>query len=77
MQFLVGSDDRMTLYLNGRPIHRDVGESGWAPDEATVLATLKAGRNVLLAKVGNAGGGWQFSVAVSGGVAVSGITPQV
>jgi putative heme-binding domain-containing protein len=31
-----------------------------------VPATLKAGRNVVVAKVGNAGGGWMFSVAVSG-----------
>jgi putative heme-binding domain-containing protein len=56
----------MTLYLNGRRIYQDLGESGWQRDEATVPATLEAGRNVLLAKVGNAGGGWMFSVAVSG-----------
>jgi putative heme-binding domain-containing protein len=65
IQFLLGSDDRMTLYLNGQKIHEDLGESGWAPDQATVRATLRPGRNILLAKVGNAGGGWMFSVAVS------------
>jgi len=66
VQFRVGSDDRMTLYLNGQMIHEDLSDGGWAPDEATIPAKLKAGRNVLLAKVGNSGGGWMFSVAVSG-----------
>jgi len=66
VQLLVGSDDRMTLYLNGDKIHEDLGDSGWQPDEATVAATLKAGRNLLVAKVGNTGGGWMYSVALSG-----------
>jgi putative membrane-bound dehydrogenase-like protein len=66
VQLLVGSDDRMTLYLNGDKIHEDLRDGGWSPDEATVAATLKAGRNLLVAKVGNTGGGWMFSVAVSG-----------
>ena len=66
IELRVGSDDRMTLYLNGTKVHDDQGESGWSPEEATVHATLRAGRNVLLAKVGNAGGGWMFSVAISG-----------
>jgi putative heme-binding domain-containing protein len=66
VQFRVGSDDRMTLYLNGQKIHEDLADGGWAPDEATIPAKLKAGRNVLLAKVGNTGGGWMFSVAMSG-----------
>jgi putative membrane-bound dehydrogenase-like protein len=66
VQFRVGSDDRMTLYLNGRLIHEDLADGGWAPDEATISAELKPGRNVLVAKVGNTGGGWMFSVAVSG-----------
>jgi putative heme-binding domain-containing protein len=66
VELRVGSDDRMTLYVNGQKVHDDRGESGWAPDEATVAATLKPGRNVIAAKVGNAGGGWMFSVAVSG-----------
>ena len=66
VELRVGSDDRMTLYLNGMKVHDDRGESGWSAEEATVRATLRAGRNVLLARVGNAGGGWMFSVAVSG-----------
>ena len=66
VEFRVGSDDRMTLYVNGQKIHDDQGESGWNPDERTVPATLNPGRNVVAAKVGNAGGGWMFSVAVSG-----------
>jgi putative heme-binding domain-containing protein len=66
VEFRVGSDDRLTLYVNGQKIHEDLNDGGWSPDEATVPATFKPGRNVILAKVGNTGGGWMFSVAVSG-----------
>jgi putative membrane-bound dehydrogenase-like protein len=66
VEFRVGSDDRLTLFVNGEPVYQDLNDSGWSPDEATVSATLKPGHNVILAKVGNAGGGWMFSVAVSG-----------
>jgi putative heme-binding domain-containing protein len=66
VELRVGSDDRMTLYVNGQKVHEDLNDSGWALDEATVPAKLRAGRNVILAKVGNSGGGWMFSVAVSG-----------
>jgi putative heme-binding domain-containing protein len=66
VEFRVGSDDRLTLYVNGQKIHEDHDDGGWSADEATVPATLKPGRNVILAKVGNTGGGWMFSVAVSG-----------
>ena len=66
VQLLVGSDDSMLLWLNGKQVHQDLSDSGWNAEEATVNATLNKGRNLLLVKVGNHGGGWQFSVAVSG-----------
>jgi putative heme-binding domain-containing protein len=66
VQLLVGSDDTMVLWLNGKKLHEDPSDSGWNPEEATVNATLNKGRNILLLKVGNHGGGWQFSAAVSG-----------
>ena len=66
VEFRVGSDDRLALYVNGKKVHEDLNDGGWSPEEATVPATLKAGRNVIVAKAGNSGGGWMFSVAVSG-----------
>lgn len=64
MQF--GSDDNHVVWLNGTKIAEDKGRSGWQPDEQTVTAKLKAGRNVMVVKAGNAGGGWLFSAAVAG-----------
>ena len=66
VQLLVGSDDRMKLFVNGKLVHDDQSDSGWNPEEATVPAQLNAGRNTIAVQVGNTGGGWQFSVAVSG-----------
>jgi putative heme-binding domain-containing protein len=62
----VGADDTITLWLNGQKILDVIGEHGWSADAYKVSGSLKKGRNVLVAKVGNNGGGWQFSVAASG-----------
>ena len=66
VEILTGSDDYMTLWLNGAQLLDDRNNSGWNPDEQHVKGRLRAGENVLVARVGNDGGGWQFSVAVSG-----------
>jgi putative membrane-bound dehydrogenase-like protein len=66
VDLLTGSDDYMTLWLNGEQLLDDAGNSGWNPDEQHAKGRLRAGANVLVARVGNDGGGWQFSVALSG-----------
>jgi putative heme-binding domain-containing protein len=66
IQFSAGADDTITLWLNGQKVLEVVGDHSWSADAYKVTGPLKMGRNVLLAKVGNHGGGWQFSVAASG-----------
>lgn len=66
VELLTGSDDYMTLWLNGEQLLDDGNNSGWNPDEQHLKGRLRAGGNVLVARVGNDGGGWQFSVALSG-----------
>jgi putative heme-binding domain-containing protein len=65
-ELIAGSDDTMTLWVNGRMLIEDKANSTWRPDEQRVKVPLRAGENVVVAKVGNAGGGWQFSVALDG-----------
>jgi putative heme-binding domain-containing protein len=63
MQF--GSDDTHTVWLNGEKIAEDLNSSGWKADEQTVKAKLKAGKNIMVIRCGNHGGGWQISAAVA------------
>lgn len=61
---IAGSDDSLTLWLNGKKIFEDPTDHAWSPDMFRVRASLKAGKNVLVAKIGQHGGEWGFSVAV-------------
>jgi len=49
----VGSDDTVRVWLNGRLVHEYPAGREAVPRQDTVRVTLKAGRNVLLVKVGN------------------------
>jgi putative membrane-bound dehydrogenase-like protein len=66
IEFSVGADDTIVLWLNGQKLLDVIGDHGWSADAYKVKGELKKGKNVLIAKVGNHGGGWQFSVAASG-----------
>lgn len=61
----VGSDDTITIWINGKKAHEHLGDRGWAPDQDKVTVKLEKGKNRLLIKCGNSGGPWDFSVAVS------------
>jgi WD40 repeat protein/serine/threonine protein kinase len=50
---LLGSDDGVRLWLNGRLVHEHPDPRMAAPDQDAVAATLDAGWNTLLAKVVN------------------------
>lgn len=59
-----GTDDGVVIWLNGREIHRN---NAWRPYESKqdrVPARLKKGTNLLLLKVSQGSGGWEFSVHV-------------
>ena len=61
----VGSDDTLTVWVNGEKVYDFTERRGYSPDESKVDVPLVKGTNRVLIKCGNHGGGWQFSVAVS------------
>ena len=64
VEFVCGADDTFTLWVNGVKVFEDLKDGGWKADEIRVRAPLKPGKNAVLARCGNSGGGWEFSVAV-------------
>ncbi len=67
---LLGSDDTLTVWLNGeRLLARNVDRGCNLGDDRVTLS-LKQGRNQLLLKVCQNGGGWAFAFAVQQGVSV-------
>jgi putative membrane-bound dehydrogenase-like protein len=64
-EMVVGSDDTLTVWLNGKPVYDFQGERGFAHGQDRVEVELSEGVNRLLVECGNAGGGWQFAIEVS------------
>ncbi len=65
-ELLVGSDDTITIWLNGKKVHETTGDRGWNYDADHVPVHLDKGANKVLIRCGNSAGPWEFSVAVSG-----------
>ena len=63
VEFVGGSDDTLTVWLNGEKIFEDLNNHGWKWDAYHFRGTLKAGKNVILVKCSNSGGGWEYSLA--------------
>jgi putative heme-binding domain-containing protein len=64
-QLAVGSDDTLTVWLNGKKVYEFLDRRGFAPDVARVDVDLVQGTNRLVVNCGNEGGGWQYSVGVT------------
>ena len=62
----VGSDDTLTVWLNGKEVHKFNGNRAYSPETARFDVDLRKGKNLLMVKCGNVGGPWEFSVAVTG-----------
>ncbi len=62
---VVGSDDTLTVWLNGKKVYDFNDRRGYDPEQARFEIELAAGTNRLLIRCGNRGGGWQYSVAVA------------
>ncbi|MCS6850731.1 MAG: hypothetical protein NZ700_06140 [Gemmataceae bacterium] len=60
--FFFGSDDTLTVWLNGKLILSEEVYRPAAPDQTQVTLHLKPGINRLLLKVCNGGGGWEVYV---------------
>jgi putative heme-binding domain-containing protein len=61
----IGSDDGVTVWLNGIKLEEKAVDRGWTPDEDKLEVPLVAGANVILLRVDQAGGDWRFNVKVS------------
>jgi hypothetical protein len=62
---LAGSDDGITIWLNGEKIHDNQVTRPIVPDEDLVLARFRKGTNVLLVEVTNIAGYWGFMLRFS------------
>ena len=58
LPLLVGSDDGVKIFLNGKQIYRFFKIRPAVPDQDTVAATLQKGWNTLLLKIENNLGGF-------------------
>jgi putative heme-binding domain-containing protein len=65
---LIGSDDTITIWLNGKQVHDFPSDRAWAYNQDKVNVHLERGKNRLLLRCGNSGGPWDYSVAVSAAV---------
>lgn len=55
---LFGSNDAAVLWVNGREVHRSHVHRGAQPAQDLIIVKLKAGKNQILFKVDQIGGGW-------------------
>lgn len=55
---LMGSDDGLKVWLNGKLVHRNPAPRSLTVDQDMIKAHLEAGANKILVKVVNGGGGW-------------------
>lgn len=60
--FIIGSDDQMTLWVNGKQVYEFKGNRGYNANQDTVQVQLQPGVNQIWAKVGNDGGPFEFGV---------------
>lgn len=59
----LGSDDTITVWLNGKRLLAENAYRPAAPDQNHTVLDLKPGKNKLLLKICNGGGDWQVYVA--------------
>ena len=60
VQLELGSDDAIKIWINGKLTHENYTHRGNAPRQDIVKAKLQKGWNLLMAKVVDHGGGWEF-----------------
>jgi putative membrane-bound dehydrogenase-like protein len=65
-QLVLGSDDTLTVWFNGKKVYDFNQRRSYKPDADRVEVKLKKGSNRLVIKCGNRGGPWQYRVALTG-----------
>jgi putative membrane-bound dehydrogenase-like protein len=62
----VGSDDSVSVWVNGELAHDFPDNRAWSADQDRFRVKLRAGANTILLLVGNTTGGWSFNAKISG-----------
>lgn len=72
---LIGSDDGVVAWLNGKRVHTNLVSRGYHSKEDVVRIRLDAGQNSLLVKVAQGFGGWAMAAHIVGmdGLPIPGI----
>lgn len=65
-ELLVGSDDGVSVWLNGTWIGGYDGDRAWTEDQERMTVDLVDGVNTLLVRIDNSGGQWSFNVKLGG-----------
>lgn len=65
-KLVFGSDDSLTVYVNGERVWNKDYNRGLNPEEDKIDVKLKAGKNVIMVKVCNHAGGWQLCGRIEG-----------
>ena len=65
-EMLMGSDDTLTVWLNGKKVFESTGNRAYIPGQDRLEIELVEGTNRFLVECGNSGGGWQYAVELSG-----------
>ena len=63
-RLIVGSDDYLTIWIDGKRVYDFHGPRAWNRDQDRVDVTFAEGPNRLLVRCGNVSSDWAFSVAV-------------
>jgi putative heme-binding domain-containing protein len=66
VEFVGGSDDSLTVWVNGKKVFEDLDDHGWSPDAYHFPVALRSGTNLVVAKIGQHGGDWAFSLRYPG-----------
>ena len=64
-QLSVGSDDTLTVWINGKQVFDSQNNRGFTADQDKLDVPLEAGLNRVVIRCGNASGSWQFAVRAS------------
>ncbi len=64
-QLSMGSDDTLTVWINGKQAFDFAGTRAWGPAQDTAEVELAEGVNRIVARCGTGNGDWAFSVNVS------------
>ncbi|HIE29984.1 TPA: hypothetical protein EYP66_22190 [Candidatus Poribacteria bacterium] len=65
VQFRIGYDDYVTIWLNGDKLLETTGGSPCIYDDVAIDAVLQPGQNRLLVKIGNIEPGWGFLIRIT------------